>query len=147
MLSSLFATSFTGYFAALGWGSLRRNRFRSKFNLLIVDYNCAVVLLVAGHIFFFFRFCSLSMYLGCACRLLVCEWCACRFRYDGMAWHCIVYSTSFTALRCTTAVVYIRVLNGYPSVHGAFFFNRKSYGPVRCGTTKAEILRCGFQIL
>ena len=36
-----------------------------------------------------------------------------------------------------------RVLYGYPSVHGAFFFNRKSYGPVRCGFKKAAILRWG----
>ena len=36
-----------------------------------------------------------------------------------------------------------RVVYGYPSVHGAFFFDRKSYGPVRCGFEKAEILRCG----
>ena len=43
-----------------------------------------------------------------------------------------------------TAVVYIsRVLYGYPSVHGAFFSNRKSYGPNRCGFRNAEILRCG----
>ena len=27
-----------------------------------------------------------------------------------------------------------RVLYGYPSVHGAVFSNRKSYGPVRCGS-------------
>ena len=31
----------------------------------------------------------------------------------------------------------------YLSVHGAFFLNRKSYGPVRCDFKKAEILRCG----
>ena len=36
-----------------------------------------------------------------------------------------------------------RVLYGYPSVHGAVFLNRNSYGPVRCGFKKAEILRCG----
>ena len=36
-----------------------------------------------------------------------------------------------------------RGVHGYPSVHGAFFLNRRSYGPVRCGFKKAEILRCG----
>ena len=40
-------------------------------------------------------------------------------------------------------VVYIRVVYGYPSVHGAVFWNRKSYGSVRCGFKNAEILRCG----
>ena len=40
-------------------------------------------------------------------------------------------------------LTFIRVLYGYPSVHGAVFWNRKSYGPVRCGFKKAEILRCG----
>ena len=41
--------------------------------------------------------------------------------------------------------IYTRVVYGnrYPSVHGAVFRNRKSYGPVRCGFKKAEILRCG----
>ena len=28
-------------------------------------------------------------------------------------------------------------------MHGAFFLNRKSYGPVQCGFKEAEILRCG----
>ena len=36
-----------------------------------------------------------------------------------------------------------RVPPGYSSVHGAALFNRKSYGPVRCGFKKAEILRWG----
>ena len=36
-----------------------------------------------------------------------------------------------------------RVVYGYPSVHGAVFWNRKSYGPVRCGFKKAAILRWG----
>ena len=36
-----------------------------------------------------------------------------------------------------------RVLYGYPSVHGAVFRNRKSYGPVQCGIKKSEILWCG----
>ena len=36
-----------------------------------------------------------------------------------------------------------RVVYGYPSVHGAVFSNLKSYGPVRCGFEKSEILRCG----
>ena len=39
--------------------------------------------------------------------------------------------------------LYCRVLYGYPSVHGAVFRTRKSYGPVRCGFTKSEILRRG----
>ena len=39
--------------------------------------------------------------------------------------------------------VWSRVLYGCPSVHGAVILNRKSYGPVRCGFKKAEILRCG----
>ena len=41
------------------------------------------------------------------------------------------------------SLIIFRVLYGYPSVHGAVFFNRKSYGPVRCGFKKSEILRCG----
>ena len=37
-----------------------------------------------------------------------------------------------------------RVVYGYPSVHGAVLESRKSYGPVRCGFKKLEILRrCG----
>ena len=43
----------------------------------------------------------------------------------------------------TTGKVQTRDLYGYPSVHGAVFSNRKSYGPVRCGFKKSEILRCG----
>ena len=39
--------------------------------------------------------------------------------------------------------VFRRDLYGYPSEHGAIFSNRKSYGPVRCGFFKSEILRCG----
>ena len=35
------------------------------------------------------------------------------------------------------------VAYGYPSVHGAVFWNRRYYGPVRCGFKKEEILRCG----
>ena len=37
----------------------------------------------------------------------------------------------------------IRDLYGYPSVHGASFSNRKSYGPVPCGLKLSETLRCG----
>ena len=40
-------------------------------------------------------------------------------------------------------VIFSGFFTVYPSVHGADFFNRKSYGPVRCGFKKAEILRCG----
>ena len=53
-----------------------------------------------------------------------------------------------------------RGVHGYPSVHGAFFFNRRSYGPVRCGFKKVGIygavrycdisygaVRCGFEKL
>ena len=36
-----------------------------------------------------------------------------------------------------------RVIYGYPSVHSAGFSSRKSYGPVRCGFEKVDILRCG----
>ena len=36
-----------------------------------------------------------------------------------------------------------RFLYGYPSVRGAFYRNRKSYGPFRCGFETSEILRCG----
>ena len=43
----------------------------------------------------------------------------------------------------TTTSITTRVVYGYPFVHGAFFLNRKSYGPVRCGFKKAGILRCG----
>ena len=43
----------------------------------------------------------------------------------------------------TTTSITTRVVYGYPFVHGAFFLNRKSYGPVRCGFKKSEISRCG----
>ena len=36
-----------------------------------------------------------------------------------------------------------RDVHGYPSVHGAVFSNKTSYGPVRSGFEKSEILRCG----
>ena len=40
-------------------------------------------------------------------------------------------------------VKFSRVFHGYPSVHGAVFWNRKSSGPVRCGFKKAKMLWCG----
>ena len=40
---------------------------------------------------------------------------------------------------------FCRVLYGDPSVHGALFSNRKSYGQVRCGWNKSEVLRCCSQ--
>ena len=60
-----------------------------------------------------------------------------RHFFSGVSQFRELEKTSLKDLIC------FRVLDGYPSVHGAVFTNQKSYGPVRCGFTNAEILRCG----
>ena len=50
---------------------------------------------------------------------------------------------SFVVPKVAISTTHRNPLYGYPSVHGAVFRSRESYGPVRCSFRKLEIIRCG----